>query len=93
MGVKLALNKDDDKRITTDGVLSLARGHFQLYYISKWIYIYIIITIFPFGQTFLCNLSFIFLSFSDLRKDSLEHSKHKFTPYIGAELGDVKGYM
>ena len=30
MGVKLALNKDDDKRITTGGVLSLARGHFQL---------------------------------------------------------------
>ena len=54
---------------------------------SKWIYIYIIITIFPFGQTFLCNLSFIFLSFSDLRKNSLEHSKHKFTLYIGAELG------
>ena len=27
---KLALNKDDDKRITIDGVRSLARGHFQL---------------------------------------------------------------
>ena len=27
---KLALNKDDDKRITTDGVRSLARGHFRL---------------------------------------------------------------
>ena len=27
---KLALNKDDDKRITIDGVRSLARGHFRL---------------------------------------------------------------
>ena len=27
---ELALNKDDDKRITIDGVRSLARGHFQL---------------------------------------------------------------
>ena len=27
---KIALNKDDDKRITIDGVRSLARGHFQL---------------------------------------------------------------
>ena len=27
---KLALNKDDDKRITIDGVRSLARAHFQL---------------------------------------------------------------
>ena len=27
---KLALNKDDDKRITMDGVRSLARGHFRL---------------------------------------------------------------
>ena len=27
---KLALNKDDDKKITIDGVRSLARGHFQL---------------------------------------------------------------
>ena len=27
---KLALNKDDDKRITIDGVSSLARGHFRL---------------------------------------------------------------
>ena len=27
---KIVLNKDDDKRITIDGVRSLARGHFQL---------------------------------------------------------------
>ena len=27
---KLALNKDNDKRMTIDGVHSLARGHFQL---------------------------------------------------------------
>ena len=27
---KIALNKDDDKRITINGVHSLARGHFQL---------------------------------------------------------------
>ena len=27
---KLALNKDDDKTITIDGVRSLARGHFRL---------------------------------------------------------------
>ena len=27
---KLALNKDDDKRITIDGVRSLSRGHWKL---------------------------------------------------------------
>ena len=42
---------------------------------------------FSIWETFLRNLSFIFLFFPDLRKNSLEHSKHKFTPYIGAELG------
>ena len=32
---KIALNKDDDKRIMIDGVRSLARGHFRLNAINE----------------------------------------------------------
>ena len=45
-------------------------------YIHLDTYSHVSVTIFPFGQDFLCNFSFIFLSFSDLIAYILPHSKH-----------------